>query len=200
MVDDLWNDNRRLERLLKTEVGATSVALGTASPACVCVCWSVCGCVCLYGMDLIFSVGIQSYNSSHNRSCRVCSADLFTLLLCNYRKTQTMFTPVMAAQRTTVFLHYRGKQQAVLRFVSWMCGLRSWCVGWNCDVRFERLLEIWVHVGDSLRERPYSALCSHIHPINLTKGVIVKLWQEEGRRGKFLMVSSWKESIPIENC
>lgn len=37
MVDDLWNDNRRLEKLLKTEVGATSVALGMVSPACVCI-------------------------------------------------------------------------------------------------------------------------------------------------------------------
>ncbi len=131
MVDDLWNDNRRLERLLKTEVGATSVALGMASPACVC--WSVCGCVCLYGMDLIFSVGIQSYSSSHNRSCHVCSTDLFTLLLWNYRKTQTMFTPVMAAQWTTVFLRRRGTQQAVLRFV-------PWCVGWDHDVWVETVM------------------------------------------------------------
>lgn len=46
MVDELWNDNRRLERVLKTEVGATSVALGTASPACVCVEVRVCVCVC----------------------------------------------------------------------------------------------------------------------------------------------------------
>ena len=29
VVDDLWNDNRGQERLLKAEVGAPSVALGT---------------------------------------------------------------------------------------------------------------------------------------------------------------------------
>lgn len=57
MVDDLWNDNRRLERLLKAEVGATSVALGTALPACVCV--EVCVGLCVFNMDLIFSVWIQ---------------------------------------------------------------------------------------------------------------------------------------------
>lgn len=182
MVGDLWNDNRRLEGLLKTEVGATNVALGTASPACVCVLKRV-G-VCVLSIDFIFSVGIRSYNSSRNLLFCVCRADLFTLLLCNYRKTQTVFT---AAPACSVRMSYSVPTlpgQAAGDVYAMMCGLRSWSVGWNCDVWFERLLEIWVRVADSQRGKTCFALCSHIHPINLSKGWIVKLWQKEGRRGK----------------
>lgn len=90
MVDDLWNDNRRLERLLKTEVGATSVALGTANPAYVCtwerMCARVCGCVCpeILHMDSEFLIHVRT-------------SDLSTLVLCNHRKTQAVFTSAPTA-------------------------------------------------------------------------------------------------------
>lgn len=82
---------------------------------------------------------------------------------------------------------------------SMMCGLGSWCVGWNCDVWFSRLLEIWDHVCDSFLVKTLSALCSHIHPINPTKSGNVKM--DEGKGGEansWLCV--WDESILIQSC
>lgn len=77
MADDLWNDNRNLEWPLKTEVGATGVALGKAFPcACVCVYVSVSNSFDILCWDL-------SYNSRIYVSSQICSTDLSTLLLQN---------------------------------------------------------------------------------------------------------------------
>lgn len=75
MADDLWNDNRNLEWPLKTEVGATGVALGKALP-CACVYVSVSNSFDILCWDL-------SYNSGIYVSSQICSADLSTLLLQN---------------------------------------------------------------------------------------------------------------------
>lgn len=71
VADDLWNDNRRLERLLKTEAGASSVALGKRYSMCMCVL----KCVCLsHSFDIL--CWDSSYNSSHNILFQVCRTDL----------------------------------------------------------------------------------------------------------------------------
>lgn len=118
VADDLWNDNRRLERLLKTEAGASSVALGKAIP-CACVCWSV----CVFHIVLIFSVGIR----------------VTTVAIIFYFK----YAGQICCKTQTVFYQCSDASVSMkMNRTSTLVGLwfARWCVGWDPDVWVETVM------------------------------------------------------------
>lgn len=99
----------------------------------------------------------------HKQGLPLCDSFCMTSMTMNYSRK---------AGQAAVYGLYHDVWAEIM-----MCGLKLWCVVWKAALNMGPCL--WQFARES-----YFTLCTHIHPINLTKSWIVKLWQEEGWREK----------------